>query len=422
MNTIHFTLAIAWKELQLIWKDKGALVILFLLPILLSTFLGGLPISAARSEGEEAATIEFDVFLVNEDSGQYGEQVANTLDQVDVLNVTKLSSAERADQKMADREATAAIIIPADFSANIDAYEQAEIQVIVDPTQQESASQIVGIMNNVVDGVGLWGEISYGVHSFLESTGQLEGASPEAIRAVEAQSVGIIMTQLGEMREDPTIMVRSENLAGVETADQFEILLASFQPAFAVMFAFFLMGTISVSIFKEKEDGSFRRLLAAPIPRGVIIIGKMLAYMLIVGMQVLVMFIVGNLFGMPLGDSLPALLLITLALALAVTSLGMLLAALARNGKQADSLGMLLGFILAGVSGSIPTGGLMLAFRNEGILGTLARLTPHAHALEGYLRVLAEGAGVTDVLPQVGILLGMTILFYGVALWRFKFE
>jgi len=139
-------------------------------------------------------------------------------------------------------------------------------------------------------------------------------------------------------------------------------------------------------------------------------------------MQVLVLFVLGNIFGMPLGNSPAGLLLITLALALSVTATGMVLAAFARSSKQADSLGMLLNFILSGVSGAIPVSSLMLAFRNEGILGTLARLTPHAHALEGYLRVLAEGAGVIDILPQVGILLGISIVLYLAAMWRFRFE
>jgi ABC-2 type transport system permease protein len=423
MNPIRNSLAIAWKELQVIWKDKGALVILFLLPALLSSFLGGLPLSSARAEGGlDEPELMFDIYVVNEDQGEYGKQIVSSLEEVDILTIKKLASATAADQRMADREGDAAVIIPADFSQNIDAYEPAEVQIIVDPTQPESINVISGVVGNVASGVNLWGEISHGVHTFFDEAGILDAAPAEMTQALEAQSVGIIMTQLYEMRAEPAITVNSENLAGVETVDEISFLLSAFQPAFAVMFAFFLMGTISVSIFTEKEQGSFRRLLAAPIRRGTILAGKMLAYMVIVAMQVLVLFALGNVFGMPLGNSPVGLVLITLALAIAVTATGMLLAAFARNAKQADSLGMLLGFILAGISGAIPVSSLILAFRDEGILGTLARLTPHAHALEGYLRLLAEGAGIVDILPQVGILLGMSLLFYLLALWRFRFD
>ena len=45
-----------------------------------------------------------------------------------------------------------------------------------------------------------------------------------------------------------------------------------------------------------------------------------------------------------------------------------------------------------------------------GLLGTLARLTPHGQALEGYFRIMADGAGVAEVLVPVAILLGMSAL------------
>ena len=91
------------------------------------------------------------------------------------------------------------------------------------------------------------------------------------------------------------------------------------------MFAFFIVGTIAATILTEKEEGTFRRLLASPIHRGSTIAGKMLAYMLVVGLQVLVVFGVGSgFFGVPLGNSPLGLLLVTLALALTATSLGML--------------------------------------------------------------------------------------------------
>ncbi len=63
----------------------------------------------------------------------------------------------------------------------------------------------------------------------------------------------------------------------------------------------------------------------------------MLAYLIVVFLQVLILFGVGYaLFQMPLGQSPLALLLLTLALGLASTSLGMMLGALCRTSKQAD--------------------------------------------------------------------------------------
>nr|MBC8445624.1 ABC transporter permease [Chloroflexota bacterium] len=51
-----------------------------------------------------------------------------------------------------------------------------------------------------------------------------------------------------------------------------------------------------------------------------------------------------------------------------------------------------------------------------------SQFTPHAHAIEGYLKLMSQGAGVVEVLPQVGLLAGVGVLFFLIAMWRFKFE
>ena len=39
-----------------------------------------------------------------------------------------------------------------------------------------------------------------------------------------------------------------------------------------------------------------------------------------------------------------------------------------------------------------------------------------------YGKLLNEGAGVVDLLPQIGILLAFSAAFFGIAVWRFRFE
>lgn len=424
MNELGHTIAIAWNELQVLWKDKGSLAIVFLLPLLLASVFGG-NLAAARSsfeEGGEEPAFTLDVFLVNQDAGPYGAQIASALREIEILNVRRIGSAERADGLIVEGEAVAAIVVPEDFSQKVDAYEPSELLVIIDPTQPESAGIVTGVMNNIIDGVTLWGEISYGVRTVMTESGVLDGATLDQVRAAGAQTTGVIMTQLSEMRQNPAIVVESGDLSSEEPpVDFINSLFAALMPGFAVMFAFFLVPVITGSLFLEKESGSFRRLMAAPVHRGSVLAGKMLAYLLVVAMQVLVLFALGSIFGMSIGD-VPGIILVTVALGLSVTAMGMLVAALARNRKQADSIGTLLGFALGGISGCVPVGALLLAFRNEGILGNLARLTPHGHALEGFFRLLAENAGVVEVLPQAGILAGFALLFYVLAIWRFKFE
>lgn len=404
---VRNTLAIAWKEMQILFKDRGQLVVLFLMPIMFASILG----SAFGGGSPEIA-----IYLVNQDTGAYGSQVENQLDNIEALHITKLDTAEQADRRIADGEALAAIVIPPGFSQKIDAFEQTQVQVIIDPTQQNYASIVPGIASGVLTPVVLQGEIRHGIRVLLGESGKFDQADPQVLRETEAKIRGVIMTQMQEMFTHPLISLTVEDLEGAQQ-QSLDSAYSYTTPAYAVMFAFFIVGTIASSLLREKEDGTFRRLLVAPIHRGSIIAGTMLAYMLVVALQVLVMFGVGSgFFGIPLGDSPLGLLLVTLALAMSAASLGMLVAALARSRSQADGIGFVLSIVLAAVGGSvIPT-------PEEGFLHVLSQFTPHAHALEGYLELTSQGAGVVDVLPQVGLLAGVGVLFFAIAMWRFKFE
>ncbi len=419
MNNISNTLAVAWKEIQMIVKDRGSLAILFLLPLLLGSVYGSINLQM-EADSEEPAIL-LDVLLVNEDGAAFGNQVADALKEIDELNVEDVATPAQAEERVATGEAAVAVLIPAEFTKKVDSHIPSAIEVVVDPAQPESASIVTGIMNQVVTEVTIWGEIQYGIRALLDESGMLANAGEETRRAVEAQNLGVIMTSLNELRQNPAILVASEDLEGEAVEGWMTTFFAYLFPGFAVMFAFFTVGMSGASLLTERDTGTLRRLLAAPISRGAIIGGKMLAYMLLVCMQVFVLFGVASIFfGMPLGESPLALVLLTLALALVVAAMGMLIASLANTAKQADSVGTILGFVLAGIGGAIAFSATPLS-RSEGFMGVLSKLTPHAHAVEGYYRLMAENASITQILPQLGVLLAMGIGFVLIARWRFRF-
>lgn len=418
MKIISDTLAVAAKELRILLSERATLFVFFLMPLLFAMFFGQLNRMAA---GDEAAQVSVDVALVNQDSGSFSERLVEALRQIDVLSIEELASPQAADEKVAKGEIVAAIVIPAGLSANIQAHTPSQIQVIVDPVKQEGASIVTGILNQAAGEVTLWGEVSYGVQSMLNQSPEFLQAPPEAQQAAAMQTLGVIMTQLDEARRSPAIAVSSEDASGVPVKEPFNP--AAFNnPSMLTMFAFFLLGMMATSILTEKENGSFRRLLASPIRPAAILAGKTLAYMTIVVLQALLMLGSGVLFfEMPIGRSLPAVLLITLGLGFTASALGLLLATLARSAKQADSLGVVISLLLGGMGGCIALGSIF--FRAKGtLIYYLSNLTPHAHALEGYMRLFGDNAGFVDVLPQIGILFGMGALYFVIALLRFKFD
>lgn len=419
MNTIFYALSVTWKEIQLMLKERGSLAIFFLLPLLLGAMMGSINIIANSSE---EAAILLHVCLVNEDAdGAFGIEVAKAIASIEELEIATYDTAAEAEEQVAQGDAAAAILIPAEFSQDISAHTPTTIEVIVDPGEPESASIVTGIMNHVVAEVTIWGEVQYGIRTVLDESGALAGASPEQSRAVEAQTLGVIMTTLDEMCRTPVIAVVNQNLEGTPVEGWIRAFFALMFPGITVMFIFFGVSWLAPNLLREREAGTLRRLLAAPIPQGAIIAGKMLAFMLLACMQVVVLFSVAHLFyDMPLGESPVALVTLTLVVAFVSTALGILVAALVKSANQADSVGTLLGFVLAGLSGCI---GAQTPFtRMGGFLGVISNLIPHGHALDAYYRIMAENGTFMDILPRMGILLGMGIVFFLIAVRRFRFE
>ncbi len=416
---IRQILAITWREIQILVRDKAGLAVLFLLPLLLAVVIGGpstFSDTASQTAGEEPA-LRLAVYLVNQDSGPYGTEVDKALSSVKVLDITSKDSQQEADSLVAQGEKPAAIIIPADFTQQIDAGEPTSLQVIGDPAQEQAAGFVVGIVEKAAAELGIAAEIRYGIHQVLEESAVLEGAPLELQQAAEAQTMGVIWTQVQQLRQNPVIAVHSESLKRTETGVE-PGPMDWYIMAFAVMFAFFLLPTMGESILREREQGSLRRLMAAPMPRAAIIAGLILAYTLLVFLQVIFLFGVGKLaFNISLGPSLLGLFLITLVTALASASLGLLVGAVAKSSEQAGSLGMILGFALS-VVGGFP----LPWFRIGGLMAAIANLVPHSHSLQAYAGIMTDGYTLAQVSPHILALLGFAVVFFGVAVWRFRFE
>ena len=71
MKSIYYTLSVAWKEIQVISKERAWLVILFLLPLMIGSFMGGANLVMTRSQGN---VILLKVGLVNLDAGVLGRR------------------------------------------------------------------------------------------------------------------------------------------------------------------------------------------------------------------------------------------------------------------------------------------------------------------------------------------------------------
>jgi ABC-2 type transport system permease protein len=127
-----------------------------------------------------------------------------------------------------------------------------------------------------------------------------------------------------------------------------------------MFFALFTAQFGVFSMYDERRQGTLQRLLTTPTPRSYILSGKLIGVFVAVVFQLLVLMIALSLVGSIIegqltliwGSNLPAIGLVVLASALAVSGLGMLLAGVASTPEQGQLFGSVLNMFMAVLGGA----------------------------------------------------------------------
>jgi len=405
-------LAIGWKDLSLVLRDRAALVLMLLAPFALTLALGFV---TGRFSGanQSAGLRDIPVVLVNADDGQLGQalvDVFNRPDLADLLAPSTAADAASARQAVEADDAAAAVIIPAGFSAGVipnfttGASEvNAPLEVYASPSRAVGAGLVQTIVERFLSQVQT-GLISTQVTiAQLLATGRLtpqdaQTAGPQIAQRLTSGAGGQSLITLTNAQADAT---------GAVNVD----ILAAFAPGMAM---FFLMYTVAYggrSLLAERRAGTLPRLLSTPTSGVQVLAGKVFGIFLTGAAQVGVLIVASSLlFGLRWGDPLAVAALIVAAAA-AATGWGLLLAAFARSPEQVGSLGTAL-MLLFGVLG----GSFIPAANFPAWLVAVGRVTPNAWGMEGFA-ALARGATLSGVaLPLTALVVMAAVLFGAAAL------
>jgi ABC-2 type transport system permease protein len=192
-------------------------------------------------------------------------------------------------------------------------------------------------------------------------------------------------------------------------------------PSYLVMFAFFLVLTVGWIFVSERRQGTMKRLRAAPLTRGQILIGKLLPCLALSLFQGFFVLAAGRLlFAMSWGPSPGWLALVVTCTSLAAMGLAMLVAAVARTETQVAIYGTLLVLVLAALSGSLMGDRALMPEQMQ----VISRVTPHAWALDAYRQLLANpGLPNYALVGQACLVLaGFGLGFLAIAWWRLRLE
>ena len=171
-----------------------------------------------------------------------------------------------------------------------------------------------------------------------------------------------------------------------------------------------------VSIVRERERGNMELLIATPITRGELMIGKVLPYVAIGLVQTTLVLLLGLwLFQVPVRGSVLDVYLAAMLLVVANLTLGLLISTRAQSQFQAMQMTF---FVFLP---SILLSGFMFPFAGmPRAIQWFAEILPLTHFLRLIRGIMLRGAGIAELWRDVAALVAFTAVMMTAAILRFR--
>jgi ABC-2 type transport system permease protein len=413
------------KDMAVIFKDRGAMLWLFVLPVvftLIFTILIGRAMGGDASAKEDTRT---PLAVVNLDQGgDISQRFIAALDKAGGYRA-ELMDQPAAEQSLKTLKITRYLVIPQNFTADLTQGIPVNVVMITHPAGNTSSNNnALRVANGVARDISLELQLLDGIRQM----GQMQSGQPQADQAFNAERIlAQAKSQFEHSRTQPLVAIVEElpkaETTEVQTGIDFG---ATIVPGMVVLFVFLSASTVARAIYEERKAGSLRRLLAAPLTRSELMLGKMTPIWLLTLVQIVVIFAVGA-FLLPLlgigrlgiGEDPFAWAVASMVIALCSTCLGIMIAAIARSEGQISGLSNVLLWVAGFLGGALlPT----FMIQQIPVLAVLSRLVPQSWATATYNAILGRGASLAEVLPNLGVLLIFSAVFFFIGIRRFKFE
>lgn len=393
--------AIAWKDAIIRFASSSELLFFIILPIVFTFLLAG-----GTPSGNEDNRIRLPV--VDEAQTTISKQVIQELESSTAVR-PEVMTREDAQNQFDERRASAVFIIPAGIdieslqrgsaevvflqqpnNINTTVAERAILTAIRRVSSSISAAQNAVKQRDTRQPFPSDAERQMYFENSLELARSIQGNAPERVKVVEGLTPD-------EVDYDP----RANSSAG-------QLITWVFIPLFG----------ISALFAYERQQGTLRRLLTTPSSKATFLLGTisgqvamaLVQMLLLVGFAILVMKL--NWGREPL-----ALFVILLASALAAAAFGTTMGTFIKTEGQASGLSVMFGMVFALMGGCWYPLELF-----PPVIQNVVKVLPTTWAMQGMLDLVLRGGGLTDILPEAGILLGFAVIFFSVGVWRFRFE
>ena len=384
------TLLMAAKDTRIFFKDKFAVGFSFLFPFL---FIIGFSLALGEI-GPGDDTLEFTISTQETEglSIQIVEDIARGTQGLTAVDYrTALSQVE-------DGSLDGFVAFPSDFTESVMSGQPTTLEVVlgtgVSPEVQAALNGLASSIAGDVDKANVT----------LSALFELSPPARDGTLSFDPEAV------IGE--RPPPLTFEVESVGEVESVNASNFTL----PAYLTMFMFFAAALSAETIARERQGQTLERLMSNGARRESIILGKFAGIAFRGLLQIAVLWTVGIFaFGIDLGLSPAAVVLISALMALTSAAFGVMLASFVTDVRTASTVGVLVSLTLA------PIGGCWWPlFITPEWMQSLAKLTPHGWANGAFNKLMLFGAEFGDVSQEMIALVVFGIAFLAVALWKFR--
>jgi len=413
------------KDLRVYVRDRVGLLLGLGLPLVLAFVFGGA--MGAIGGGDSAGMGRARLFVEDRDGSEASRELVAALEDADGLRVVSVDTAdpeaETAEERVADADGPAGLLIPAGFGAALEAGELPGLVLYRDPgktiEQQIIAGNLIPALFEA-SGEQLGKRAAGKVLDVIEFPAAWRDEA-QAIMDRSFDGMEALVTRLeedgafedGEQEEDgfdfataiaDVLGLEVQDVVGADLEEVQQVATQSHAiSGIAVMMLLFGLVACGGTLLEEQAGGTLDRLRLAPGRTSEILLGKFLFTWLVGIAQLTILFLVtSRVFAIPIFRAPFALCVLSAAVAAAATGFGILFAVLCKSRSQLEGLSTVVILTMSAFGGSW----WPLAITPDWYQ-SLAHFTLTAWAMDGYQGLFWYGHGLADLVPEIGVLLGI---------------
>ncbi len=370
MNTIGY---IIQKEFKQIFRNKGMLPIIFVLPILQLVIL-------SNAATYEVKNIKF--AYIDLDHSTSSRELIEKFNASSYFNVlTDFPTHKKASSAMLAGEVDVVLEIPQYFERNLFKDQAASVGVTINAIDGAAAGVESGYINQIVQSFN--SEVKT---SFVNSSNKV--LQPITIASIPSFWYNI-------------------------TLDYKTFMVPGILVLLVTMITLFLSG---MNIVREKEIGTLEQINVTPIRKSQFIIGKLFPFWVIgMGLLTIGLILAKLIFNTPMLGSILLLYFYTSIYILVILGMGLLISNYTETQQQAMFIAWFFVVIFILMSGLFTPIESMPKWAQ-----IITEFNPIKYFVEIVRMVMLKGSGFMDILPQLLKTLAYALVMNGLAVWSYK--